>query len=268
MSCVYHYTKYDVLKNIAKADCVDLIATYYKKYRDDDYEWLRNDASAVVSKICQDNGWDYDAEMLALKPFITCFCTNPNSRYMWEHYGDKDAGVKLILDKELMSRVAHCYGQDENGQKQNIGGLECMLPCTYIERASDAEATLIKCMQENHFDNGKWSCYEKLALLLASLKMANPYKNEEEYRYMCLYPVAFTMSYAEGDAPTLNDDVIPSSNYLHLFNPKELLLGVELGRNTTKEDLDKAVNHLVENGYLIESVIDKTILTSKSFSEK
>lgn len=260
MEELYHYTKYDVLDKIVKKENIALRATYYQRFGVDDYECFRNDSVNIIRKICEENNWNYDPDMLTIKPFITSFCLNADSKYMWEHYADDYKGVKLIFDKEMMLEIQHRYGVDERGEKHNINNLECMSPCTYIGN-DDVKSTLLKCYDKSSIDKEQWSHFECLALLLATLKMAEPFKAEEEYRHICLYPVAFTMQYSkEENAPIIDDDPTPDFEYLHLYYPKECLLGVELGCNSTAENMSNAIYCLKSKGYKVYNIESRTIL--------
>lgn len=260
MEELYHYTKYDVLDKIVKKDNIDLRATYYQRFGVDDYECFRNDSVNIIKKICEENNWNYDPDMLTIKPFITSFCTNSKSAYMWGHYADEYKGIKLIFDKETLLNVKHNYGVDEKGEKHYINKLECTSPCTYIDD-NDVKAYLLQCYKKSSIDKEMWSPFERLTLLLTTLKKAEPFKAEDEYRHICLYPVIFTMSYSEEkQTPIIDDDPAPEFEYLHLYYPQKLLLGIELGCKTTEENMSNAISCLENNGYKISNIENKTIL--------
>lgn len=241
---LYHYTKINILENIIRTGDINFRATYFKKYSKDDYLWVKNNAKPIIEQICSEKGWKYDPQLLDVKPYIISFCKNPNSTYMWEHYGDNNKGMKLIIDGSLLSNVRHY--KIEGGNKQD--DMECILPCIYIDSKNDVKQQIITLSQSKILDG--WEQDDKLKLAVVALKKKNPFCNEEEFRYIHLYSTIMHADFYDGNF-YIKDDPGPNSDEynISLLFPKDLLLGIEVGKDVSQEQFDTVRKYLINCGY-------------------
>lgn len=252
MEKLYHYTKIrnnegiSILESIVRKDALHMHSAFYRKYAKEDYQWIRKYSQDIVKCLCEKNKWDYDEEDLMLNPYFISFCMDPDSDYMWEHYADNGSGMKLIFDKELMRHVEH---GNPDGHGNYSYAIETLLPCLYIHEKDNLEQVLIKNMSQPELEG--WSEFDKLKFLVSSIKQTKPYKEEQEYRHIHLHNIVGhyyynddNFYYEDDNGPTNKDDM-----WIDMLFPSEMLLGIELGPNTTKDDLLYVRQHIINMGY-------------------
>lgn len=252
MEKIYHYTQIrnnkgvSILESIVCKDALHMHSAFFRKYAKEDYQWIRKYSQSIVKSLCEKNNWDYDEEDLMLNPYFISFCIDPDSEYMWEHYADNGLGMKLIFDKELLRRIEHGI---PDGRGNFSSAIETQLPCLYIDDKDDIEQVLITNMSRPELDG--WDEFNKLKFLVSSIKQTKPYKEEQEYRHIHLHNIVGHFYYNEDNSyyvddngPTDRDDM-----WIDMLFPPEMLLGIELGPNTTESDLQYVRQHIINMGY-------------------
>lgn len=246
MDKVYHYTKIQNVDSIIKNDAIRLLSTFFRKYDKGDYLWIKNCSKDVIKEICIENKWTYDEEELTLKPYFISFCQDKNSSYMWKHYADEGKGVKLVFNKELLKACDHL---NPNGNGGHHLATEATLPCIYIEDKSSLKQQLLDNI--NIEDLQPWDYFDRLRFLASAIKQARLYKEEREYRHIHLYPIAFAAEYNEGNFYFMDDEGLVEGNDMRItvLFPKEMLVGIELGSNTTQKEFCQMRNYMMSIGY-------------------
>lgn len=246
MDKVYHYTKIQNVDSIIKNDAIHLRSTFFRKYDKEDYLWIKNYSKDVIKEICIENNWIYDDEELTLKPYFISFCQDENSPYMWKRYADEGKGVKLVFNKELL-KARDLLNLSGNGGHHRA--IEATLPCIYIEDKSSLKQQLLDNI--NIEDLQPWDYFDRLRFLASAIKWARLYKEEQEYRHIHLYPIAFTEEYNEGNFYFIDDEGPVDENDMRItiLFPKEMLVGIELGSNTTQKEFCRMRNYITSIGY-------------------
>lgn len=240
---LYHYTKLSILKDIVKKDYIDLRATYFKHFGDDDYSWIKEQAKLATKGLCFKNGEWFDIDNLGSNPYILSFCKDKDSKLMWKKYGDDNKGIKLSIDESMLNNHLYDYGVDSNGKKIHLNGMFETVPCVYIDGSQDLEGCLEEAMQKYKFDT--WNYDDRLRLLSASLKRKNEFEKENEIRHICLYSI---VAIVHPDC-TINNDPQPEDEYLHLYYPKSILKGIEVGTKVSKTEFDEIRGFVKKLGY-------------------
>lgn len=256
---LYHYTKLSVLKDIVKKDFIDFRATYFTHFGNDDYSWIKERAKLATKELCLQNGEWFDIENLGSNPYILSFCKDKNSQFMWEKYGDNNKGIKLSIDESLLNNHLYDYGIDSNGKQIILDGMFETVPCTYIDETQDLMCSLEQASQNANLDT--WDYDDKLRLLSASLKRKNEFEKENEIRHICLYSV---VAIVHPDR-TINNDPQPTDKYLHLFYPKNIIKGIEVGYMASKAEFDEICKYVRDLGY--NHLNEKNIVHQKSIIE-
>ncbi len=248
---IYHYTNITkggtpIVNNIIRKDAIYLYSSYYRKYAEKDYLWIKNCSKDIVENICIENNWSYDKEDLTIQPYFISFCIDADCTYMWENYADNGRGVKIIFDKHILSNCNHHINiKDE----QKSYAIESSLPCIYINSSEDLKSVLLENIEIPELQC--WSYFDRLKFLVSAVKQSRSYKEEQEYRHIHLHPIISVAKYNEGNFYFQNDNGPTESNNMSidLRFPKEMLLGIELGCNTTSQDLTNIREHIKSVGY-------------------
>lgn len=246
MEKIYHYTKIQNIDGIIKNDAIRMFSTFFSKYANNDYLWIKNFSKFVVKDICEENKWPYDEDELTLKPYFISCCLDDNSSYMWKKYADDGKGVKIIFNKDLFKSCDHLIPNEHGGYSDAI---EATLPCIYIKDKSSLKQQLLDNIDIE--DLRSWDYLDRLRFLASAIKQAKPYKEEKEFRHVHLYSIAFTTEYNDGN-PYFQDDEGPVEDEdmrITILFPKEMLVGIELGPNTTQEEFRQVQNYIKSIGY-------------------
>ncbi len=236
MKTLSHYTKFCTLFNIVQTDRIELKGSYFKKFSIDDYEWVRDSAEAVIKEICEEKDWFYDPDYLKCKPYIVSFCSNPNSEYMWDKYGDTHKGIRLVFDREIMESVTL-----QNDQ------VDMFVPCTYVDGKESLKQQLLKLTGSDFLSD--WPEDDRLIYLATGIKRKKDFENEEENRYVNVYKTIFECKYNDG-APIFFDSNVEEKDWEKLFPfPHEALVGVEVGKNVRQECYSAARDYMKRCGY-------------------
>ena len=242
---LYHYTKLQNVKGIIRNDAMHMYSFYFRKYAKDDYLWIKNYSKDIVEEICKENNWAYDADDLTIQPYFISFCEDCDSKYMWENYAENDHGVKFIFDKRFIKECVHVI-PDIRGR--NTKAIETTLPCIYIEDKDKLKEAILGNIERPELQ--EWDYFDRLRFLVSVIKQTKPYEEEKEYRHIHLYPIVFTANYNDGNF-YIQDDNGPTDYkdmWVDMLFPKEMLLGIEMGPSTTKEDLTEVREHMKSVG--------------------
>lgn len=251
MGKVFHYTiikdgNMSILESIIREDAIHLHASFFRKYCKEDYQWIKNYSKDVIKEICEEKQWQYDEDDLTLKPYLISFCLDSDSSYMWTNYSDHGKGMKLIFDKGILLKCGHGI---PDGYGNYYDALEAALPCIYIDDKSELKQQLLDNI--NHPNLEQWDYFDRLKFLAASIKQTKPYKEEQEFRYIHLYSKVGTYFYNEGNSYYQDDEgpIKGDDMWVDILFPKEMLLGIELGNNTTSDDLQYVRKYIKSIGY-------------------
>lgn len=242
---LFHYTKLQNVKGIIRNDAIHMYSFYFRKYAKDDYLWIKNYSKDIVEEICKENNWAYDADDLTIQPYFISFCEDCDSKYMWENYAENGHGVKFIFDKRFIKECVHVI-PDIRGR--NTEAIETTLPCIYIEDKDKLKEAILVNIERPELQ--KWNYLDRLRFLVSAIKQTKPYEEEKEYRHIHLYPIVFTANYNDGNF-YIQDDNGPTDYkdmWVDMLFPKEMLLGIEMGPSTTKEDLTEVREHIKSVG--------------------
>lgn len=246
MEKVYHYTKIGNVEGIIRYDAIHLHSTFFRKYAKEDYLWIKNYSKDIVKEICEENSWAYADEELTLKPYFISFCLEENSSYMWKNYAGEGKGIKLVFNKELLKAGEHF---NPDGYGGYFPAIEATLPCIYINGKSSLKQQLMDNI--NIEDLQSWEYFDRLRFLVSAVKKTKPYAEEQEYRHVLLDSVEATANYnnenyylQDNEGPINKDEM-----WIDILFPKEILVGVELGPNTTQEDFRYVRGYVRSIGY-------------------
>ena len=235
---LHHYTKLDVLFHIVQSEHLEIRGTYFERFNNDDYMWVRKNSEGVVKRICEELKLPYDPDYLSCKPYIISFCKNPDSEHMWEQYGDHHKGVKLVFDQQKMEPVLNS-NNDGDG----------FVPCIYIDDNSEEE---IKIQIVDLLYSGLLTQYDeddRMVFLATGIKRKKDFKSEEEIRYVNVFRDVFKWSVSNGE-PYFEDIEVDKTNWYRFYKfPHDALIQVVVGRDVSEEDYLKAKEHIVKCGY-------------------
>lgn len=235
---LYHYTSISNIEKIVRPDKVDLIATYYQKFAEKDYAWIRTEGKILVKELCEEFGYEYDPYYLAHRPYIISFCTSPYSDYMWSVFGYNSEGATLVLNEQTLCEEASLI---ENYAR--------IIPCEYINPLSDKQKkkeTIMKIASSDYL----YDCPNDDRLMFAVMGvMQNKFYEEQEIRYVQIEKLLSTVQYKDGMVQVEKYNV-PSDKWAkHVHFPKNILERIILGRNVDQYDYDYFKNYLIDCGY-------------------
>ena len=235
---LYHYTSISNIEKIVRPNKVDLIATYYQKFAEEDYAWIRTEGKILVKELCEELGYEYDPDYLAHRPYITSFCTCPNSEYMWSVFGDNGEGAVLVINEQILHEEASLV---ENYAR--------IVPCEYIDPQSDKQKKkdIIMKIASNDY---LYDCPNDDRLMFAVMGvMQNKFYEEQEVRYVQIEKLLSTVYYKDGMAQVEKYNV-PSDKWVkHVYFPKDILKGIIFGKKVDQYDYDYFKNYMLECGY-------------------
>ena len=239
MSSLFHYTKLSNLKEIIKEDSIDFIATFYEKFNQDDYAWIKNNSESIVREICEQNGWRYDPDILSNRPYIISFCKSGSSEYMWNNYGDNGEGIVLEFNQEKLYQEAI-----------STKNYACLIPCEYVNpHHSDKESikqTILKIAQNDLLQENTDA--DRMIFAVMGI-MQNKFHEEMEVRYVQIEEKLATAKCENGIA-IIEDYEVPKDKWLrHLIFPKDILEKVVFGRDVCDEDVKTFKDYLCSIGY-------------------
>ena len=265
METICHYTSIcndfePILSSILHPGWIDLRATYYQKFDTDDYMWVKKYKDTIVQEICEEQKQIYINNSFDFKPYIISFCTNSDSEYMWEEYGNQHRGIMFEFDKDTLRKTHHNKIFDEPSSVE----LECFCPCLYVDdkdgepNLSDIKSSLLE--TANRIDDrgeGDWNFQNKLELAMNAVKKKKPFEKEEEWRYINLYPVACMATYnpQSKDLCDITEPDAPRSEwYKHILFPKNSLIGVTVGSKVSDYNFQSVINYVKKCGFSSEIV--------------
>lgn len=78
MEKVYHYTKIrngniNILESIVRKDALHFHSSFFRKYAQQDYQWIRKYSKDIVRSICEEKEWVYDPDNLDFKSLFYQF---------------------------------------------------------------------------------------------------------------------------------------------------------------------------------------------------
>lgn len=235
---LYHYTKLSNIEKIVRPYKIDLIATYYEQFAKDDYAWIREEGKTLVKELCEELGYEYDADYLAHRPYITSFCTSPDSDYMWNVFGDNGEGVALAFNEQILCEEASLI---ENYAR--------IIPCEYINPIDNKlkkKDIIMKIASSDYLYN----CPNDDRLMFAVMGvMQNKFYEEQEIRYVQIEKLLSTVHYKDGMVQIEKYNVSPEKWTKHVYFPRDLLEGIILGRNVDQYDYDYFKSYVFECGY-------------------
>lgn len=240
---LYHYTSISNIEKIVRPNIVDLIATYYQKFAEEDYAWIRTEGKILVKELCEEFGYEYDPDYLAHRPYITSFCTSPYSDYMWSVFGDNGEGATLVINEQILCEEASLV---ENYAR--------IIPCEYIDPKSEKQKKkdIIMKIASNDY---LYDCPNDDRLMFAVMGvMQNKFYEEQEIRYVQIEKLLSTVHYKDGVVQVEKYNVPEEKWIKHLFYPKELIEGIILGKNVDQEDYNYFKKYMIECGYSPDSV--------------
>ena len=233
---LYHYTVLRdedhnlLLQKILKSEEISLRGTYFAKFSDKDYGWIKKYSKKVVKKICEDNNEFYDIDMLDCRPYIISFSPNGKSSYLWKKYGNKGYGMKLAFDGSIL---INAHATDEE--------IDCLLPCKYLIKKRNIERNIQKVAQ--HENLAGWGFFERLKMAVVAMKN-HKFEKEEEYRYISLHRDIGT--FCQGIFQDYQ--VSPNEWYKYITFPKNALVGITLGVKTTEKDYQEIREYVKKCG--------------------
>lgn len=241
---LYHYTSISNIEKIVRPNIVDLIATYYQKFAEEDYAWIRTEGKILVKELCEEFGYEYDPDYLAHRPYITSFCTSPYSDYMWSVFGENGEGATLVINEQILCEEASLV---ENYAR--------IIPCEYIDPKSEKQKKkdIIMKIASNDY---LYDCPNDDRLMFAVMGvMQNKFYEEQEIRYVQIEKLLSTVHYKDGMVQVEKYNVPEEKWIKHLFYPKELIEGIILGKNVDQKDYNYFKNYMIECGYGPDSVL-------------
>jgi len=241
---LYHYTKLTNIEKIVKPDKVDLMMTYYSKYKESDYLWIRERGKRLVKELCEEYKYEFDPDYLAHAPYIISFCKSSDSDYMWNTFGDGGEGVVLIISEERLSQ-----------ETSLIDNCSMIVPCMYVSPKSDDDIikkTIKKISSSTYLNN----CPDDDRLMFSIMGvLQNKYSDELEIRYVQIEKTVFMFN-CIGNSLQIKDYEVPKEKWNKIVSfPNNIIEGIILGRNTDQDDLEYCRNYMAGCGYNPNSVI-------------
>lgn len=246
MGNLYHYTKFCNLQKIVSQDKLNWKATFYKKFKGVDYEWIRSEAKNIIAEICIENNWWFDPDFKLYEPYIISFCRNANSEDMWEEFGCGGSGIVLVIDETILVQEASLISKDSN-QPHNIPAR--IIPCEYINKQWTKELLKEKILKiANSYTLKECTNDDRLSFAAMGI-MQKALKDEQEIRYVNL--VAKVSSFYWNDGEVIKVPyIVQEDDYSKIISfPHYLLKGVILGKKTSNKQGEEARKYLVGCGY-------------------
>lgn len=250
---LYHYTKFEVLKQIVKPDDIKLRASRYSNYDNGDCKWVENVSNDIIRDMTEIEDL---SDRLTMRPFIICFCKNGRSESMWKNYADGSRGIQLVFDgKEIEKVASRCNDKCHDNPDD-------MMDCIYT---SDDIDDVRKYLRQLYKDYRNKTINDKVGDLLTCqcfLKQKK-FKDEKEMRY--LIPEHDTTHFhldknnvvVSEDKENYGDDresnKYSNKHYVLKTFPHAALKGIQFGDNVTKEEIKNAIAYLEsECGFSVE----------------
>ena len=242
---LYHYTELQYLKQIVNPDNICMKATYYKKYNQNDYKWIKTYAEPIVEKICKQLKLEYDPDCLSYSPYIISFSTEPDSKNMWDSFASKGKGLVLKFKREALLQNAH------------YSNAELMIPCSYVKAkdASKIEEDILKIYKSR--DLGMYPEQDKIAFAAIGI-LPKRYCKQNEVRYVKLCQWVSTVRIVDGEIRVEPHDVQKADwDKERIIFPKDALAGITFGKRVSREKYNEGVEYLIGCG------IPKEIISKK-----
>ena len=106
MKTCYHHTSFDTLKKIITNNGLTFRASRYSNYENKEYTWIKDKAYKVVKEICQEQAQPFDNDLMEFNPYIICFCEEGFSKYMWSNYADKNQGIQIEVNSDILLKYS------------------------------------------------------------------------------------------------------------------------------------------------------------------
>ena len=174
MKTCYHHTSFDTLKKIITNNGLTFRASRYSNYENKEYTWIKDKAYKVVKEICQEQAQPFDNDLMEFNPYIICFCEEGFSKYMWSNYADKNQGIQIEVNSDILLKYSL--------QNQNP---DAFVKCAYLSEKERENNEHIKSAITKIYNTYQVSSNLQDDLLIcASCIKQDIYRSEKEYRYM------------------------------------------------------------------------------------
>lgn len=236
---IYHHTKFENLEKIIGQDCLSFRGSYYEEFSTTDYKWTKRVVAPIIEKICTLRKVEYDKDS-SFKPIIISFGIDSESNYMWENYAQQYNGIQLILDYKEIHQFAFTK-------------LDYFGKCSYMHKRGRMKKFIEYKKYNTESINDIQFNLEAVSALIKPIR----FKKENEIRYIHSYSKIFEVNYEDyvriGDSAFI--DSVPCDNEKERFIlfPKETLLGVRIGYNSS-EKLNDVKSYLETSNYDLSKV--------------
>lgn len=242
---VYHYTSINAVLNIIQDKELRFHATFFKKFKGEDYDIIQPVGSKVVKDLCRLEGEPFSENDDIYQPCIISFCRNGDSDYMWKNYADCFRGAMLIIDLEELKKCA-----EDNWMQHGDSFRECS-----YQKEGELEKNIKQYLMDNKDNKPKTDDLQNDWTSLLGFVKVDRYSKEDEYRYVRPYPVICTARYDESCEGNCNMELRPEPNkdryYEDVSFPKKALKGIQFGELTTLKEMDTVKKHLERCGYIL-----------------
>lgn len=243
---VYHYTKLDVLFKIVKQDGLHFKSTRYDRFVGvEEFEWSKSLITPIIKELVGDT---YDGNMhFKLRPFIISFCKNGDSDYMWEKFADKNKGVVICLDDNMILKTSL---KDQNP--------DLYLDCFYSTRGCEIRKWLIDTFHNEYLtptENCIQDDYEALSTLIKQDYPSLVDENEKRYVILNHDCIHFSPDNIEGsEIENTQGQEKCCGSLTHVVHfPHCTLLKVIVGSEVSKKDYRKVLKYLHHCGYATDN---------------
>lgn len=257
MKTCYHHTSFDTLKKIITNNGLTFRASRYSNYENKEYTWIKDKAYKVVKEICQEQAQPFDNDLMEFNPYIICFCEEGFSKYMWSNYADKNQGIQIEVNSDILLKYSL--------QNQNP---DAFVKCAYLSEKERENNEHIKSAITKIYNTYQVSSNLQDDLLIcASCIKQDIYRSEKEYRYMIPHYNQISISRIKNNEVVFSEEYedeqyiqsLHGKKYYYINFPKEALVSINLGFDANKDRLETIRQHLINNDYNIGNISIKQI---------
>ena len=245
-----HFTKFNNLESIITPSGIKFWATRFD-YFEDHTEYsvpLKKLFSLITS---QNPSWGRELDQdYKVYPYILSFTKNIFSPYLWENYGDNNAGIVLIFKKSRLYDYCHKF-ISETGKIRYCGDV------IYVDVKDDFNIKIEEVVTSLNKDFQLSNDANLRIEASAFIKSYDSYHKEEEFRLIHGTTNCFTATPQDPNLRDRGELVNPSVKYrstnlaqnvpyITIEFPLDFLEGIYIGKNVTAESLS-ILNEVISN---------------------
>ena len=220
---IYHYTDTETFFKILHSEKLEMKASHYSIYGDNDYAWSKEQVEPFIEELCKEKSIEYDNELF-FDPYVISF-SKFLSEAMWRMKGHYHKGIAIEFHENIIHKFA----------------LRDINPYVFMECGYQKDIiNWLRCSYEECYPCPTINDYQDDLMLISACYINQKYKDQKEYRFLEPYRCTEYFCYAPNceDNCKFSNDEIDSTEHFIAF-PKEALAGVIVGYHNSKEIVER-----------------------------